>query len=399
MHENAPPGTQFLLELEHRTRTADRPHVFYLSNKLGGCLDCPYDAEPMAWLRHRLTRLLALGGAALLLTSCSIIEIDSPLTTFDPAGPNSQQIDNLFWLVFTIATVIFFLVMGALIVILVLFRDRGKKSTQEPKQLHGSPKLEVAWTVIPALILAAIAVPTVSGVFELTGCDTDSMKVDVIGHQWWFEYRYPDYEIETANVLVIPAGEETCLEMTSADVIHNYWVPALMGKRYLIPGQTTLLRMQADEPGEFWGQCAEFCGLSHALMRARVRVVDQTDFDQWVVDQQQPTLLPADGTPEWDGYQVYVNKGCVQCHTVRFDDGDASNIVPLDAFHGPDLTHFASRNVFAGASLPAYGETYEHSLADWLANPPYVKPGSFMPNLSLTAQEIADVSVWLKSNK
>jgi len=371
--------------------------------KLVGGSQSPYDADPMARLRHRLTlrltRFVALIGVALLFTSCSFIEVDSPLTTFDPSGPNADRIDSLFWLVFWIATAVFVLVMGALIVILVVFRDRDKDSIKEPKQLHGSAKLEVAWTVIPALILAAIAVPTTAAVFDLTGCDADSMRVDVTGHQWWFEYHYPDHDIDTANVLVMPVGQEVCLEMTSDDVIHNFWVPSLMGKRYLIPGQTTALRMEADETGEYWGHCAEFCGLSHSLMRARVQVVDQGQFDTWVGSQQTPATLPVEGEPEHDGYQIFVNKGCVQCHTVRFDDADASNIIAREAFNGPDLTHFASRDTFAGATLPEDGESYEVALTEWLADPPYKKPGSFMPNLALTSQEIASLIVWLESNK
>lgn len=352
-------------------------------------------------LRHlrRPRRILALLSTSLLLTSCSVIgNEDGPLSTFNPAGPNADRIDGLFWLVFWIATVIFVLVMGALVVVLVVFRDREGKD-KEPKQTHGNATLEVVWTVIPALILAAIAVPTVSAVFDLTGCEDDSMRVEVTGHQWWFEYHYPDYDIDTANVLVMPVGQEICAEMTSDDVLHNFWVPALHGKRYLIPGQTTELRLEADETGEFWGHCAEFCGLSHSLMRARVHVVEQGEFDSWVADQQEPAAFPAEGTPAGDGYQVFVNKGCVQCHTVRFDDDSKSNIVADEAFNGPDLTHFASRDVFAGAAFPAEGQSYEESLKAWLADPPNVKPGSFMPNLALTEQEIDDLMAWLENNK
>ena len=350
--------------------------------------------------RHRLTRLVALVGVSLLLASCSFIEIqDAPLTTFEPAGPGAERIDGLFWLVFWIATVIFFLVMGAIVVVLVLFRDKKGKENKEPKQVHGSPTLEVVWTVIPALILAAIAVPTVSAVFDLTGCETDSMRVEVVGHQWWFEFNYPDHNVDTANVMVIPAGEEVCAEMTSEDVLHNFWVPHLMGKRYLIPGQTTELRLEADEPGEYWGHCAEFCGLSHSLMRTRVVALERSEFDAWLEDQAEPAALPADGSPEEAGLQVFQNKGCVQCHTVRFDDAEASNIIDPDAFNGPDLTHFASRDTFAGATLPEDGESYEAALKRWLADPPNVKPGSFMPNLALTEQEIDDLMVWLESLK
>jgi cytochrome c oxidase subunit 2 len=354
----------------------------------------------MALIRRRALRLAVLVGSALLLSACAIIEVDdNPLTTFEPAGPFARQIDDLFWLVFWIAAIVFALVMLALFVIVFFFRERGEPDEKAPKQLHGSPKLEIVWTVIPALILAVIAVPTVSSVFDLTECGADAMEVEVIGHQWWFEYHYPEADIYTANVMVVPAGQEICAVMTSDDVLHNFWIPALNGKRYLVPGQTTELRLQADEEGEYWGHCAEFCGLSHSLMRARVQAVSQAEFDQWLEGQQAPASLPEEGDPEYEGYQVYLNKQCVQCHQVRFDDPDASILLAPEAFNGPELTHFASRHVFAGATMPEEGQTWEEGLKEWLADPPEVKPGSFMPDLALTEQEIDALIVWLESTE
>ncbi len=356
----------------------------------------PYDAEPMARSRQRLARLGALVGSALVLSACSLIEIDdAPMTIFDPKGPFSRRENDLFWPVFWIATGVFVLVEAAILVIVFLFRDR--EGAKEAKQLHGSPKLEVLWTVIPALILAGIAVPTTAAVFDLTECGSEAIQIDIIGHQWWFEYRYPDADVATANVMVIPAGQEVCAKMTSEDVIHNFWIPALNGKRYLIPGQTTELRLQADEPGEFWGQCAEFCGLSHSMMRARVQALPPAEYEAWLAAQAETTPLPTEGSAEYAGYQVYTAKGCVQCHTVRFDSNP--NIVPDDAFSGPELTHFASRDVFAGATLPEEGQTREEALHLWLKDPPNYKPGSYMPNLALTEQEINDLIIWLESNK
>lgn len=349
--------------------------------------------------RHRLARLSALVGVSLLLASCALIDSDSPLTTFEPAGPNAERIDNLFWLVFWIATVVFALVFGGLLVIVFFFRDRGKEGAREPRQTHGSTKLEVAWTVIPALILAVIAVPTIPAIFDLTECSEDAMEVEVIGHQWWFEYRYPDLGVTTANVLMMPVDQEVCALLTSDDVLHNFWVPALHGKRYLVPGQTTILPLEASETGEFWGHCAEFCGLSHSLMRTRVQVMEQAEFDLWAAAQLEPATLPAEGTPEYQGYEIYLSRQCIQCHTVRFDDESASNIVSPEGFYGPDLTHFGSRSVFAGAVLPQEGETREEALKRWLANPPIVKPGSFMPFLALTEQEIDALILWLESNE
>jgi cytochrome c oxidase subunit II len=350
----------------------------------------------MARSRQRLVRLGALVAAALALGACSLITSeDQPLTTFEPAGPFAETIDNLFWPVFWIAVAVFVLVQGAILVAVFLYRDRD--GSKEAKQLHGSPRLEIAWTVIPALILAGIAVPTTAAVFELTECDPDAIEVQVIGHQWWFEYHYPDAEITTANIMVIPAGQEVCAVMTSDDVLHNFWIPALNGKRYLVPGQTTELRLQADAPGEYWGHCAEFCGLSHSLMRARVQALEPAEYEAWLAAQQGGATLPVEGDPGYEGYQVYLNKQCIQCHTVRFEDESASNIVPPEAFNGPELTHFASRDVFAGAILPGEGQSHDAALKEWLADPPYIKPGSFMPDLALTEAEIDALIVWLDS--
>lgn len=358
-----------------------------------------YDPEPMVPIRRRLTRLAALVAAAFTLAGCALIEIDdAALTTFDPAGPNARRLDDLFWMVFWIAAAVFGLVAVGLIVMVVLFRDRGEGKSKDPKQLHGNAKLEVLWTVIPALVLAAIAVPTVSAVFELTGCDDNSMRVEVIGHQWWFEYHYPDYGFETANELVMPVDEEVCLEMTSEDVMHNFWVPALHGKRYLVPGQTTLLRFEADRTGVFQGHCAEFCGLSHSLMRAQVKVVPRAEFEAWATAQQAPAATPVEGTAAWEGLQLYRTR-CVQCHAMSFDQADLSVEIPRERFNGPDLTHFASRDTFAGAVLPEGAESRADALRRWLADPPNVKPGSFMPNLALTSQEIDSLIAFLESNR
>ena len=335
------------------------------------------------WWRARGAALAVL---ALALAGCVQ---NAPLDSLDPKGPFAERINGLFWPVFWVAVVIFVLVEGAILVAAVVFRDRPGRA--EPKQTHGSPRLEVVWTVIPALILAGIAVPTVSAVFDLTKCGSGAMSIEVIAHQWWFEYRYPEEGgVVTANVLVIPAGQEVCLSMTSEDVLHNFWVPNLNGKRYLIPGQTTTLRLQADEPGEFWGHCAEFCGLSHSLMRARVEAVPTAEFDAWIDAQRQPAPVPAEGTAAAVGLAVFEARACTQCHFIS-GTNDVAN--PF----GPNLTHFASRHVFAGATLPEQDEDRRDALKRWIANPPEVKPGSFMPDLGLTEQEIEDVIAYLET--
>ena len=356
---------------------------------------------------------MGLVAVALVLSACQFIDPaveDAPLNSLDPEGPFARTIDNLFWPVFWIAAGIFAVVQIGILVAAIVFRDRpGRK---EPKQIHGNAKLEVLWTVIPALILAAIAVPTVQTVFDLTECSPDAMRVEVIGHQWWFEYQYSGLEgmpegetIDTANVMVIPAGEEVCAVLTSADVIHNFWVPKLNGKRYLVPGQETVLRLQADDPGTYAGHCAEFCGLSHSLMRAEVEAVPRPEFEAWLQDELEPAEVPEEGTPEWEGLQVFLGGQCIQCHTVEFEENDqnvSSSIVGDEGFHGPNLTHFSSeyRDVFAGAILPEQGEDYAAALERWLAEAPSIKPGSFMPDgqtLGLTQTEIDSLVAWLTS--
>ncbi len=298
----------------------------------------------------------------------------------------AQRIDDLFWLVFWIAVGVFVVVQGGLLVILVLFRDR--RARREPRQIHGNNKLEVLWTAIPALILAGIAVPTVQAVFDLTERPDDGLQVEVIGHQWWFEYVYPDYGITTANTLVIPTGTAIDLTLVSEDVLHNFWVPQLAGKRYLVPGQETFLVLEADEPGEYWGQCAEYCGLSHALMRARVVALDQEGFDAWVAEQQRAAVEPAPGSLEEEGKNTFLNAGCTRCHVIGGVWEEVSRQPPA-----PDLTHFASRSMFAGASF----ERTPELLRSWLANPPAMKDGSFMPNLGLNDDEITALIAYLES--
>ena len=175
--------------------------------------------------------------------------------------------------------------------------------------------------------------------------------------------------------------------MTSDDVIHNYWIPKLNGKRYLVPGQDTLLLLEATDPGEYWGHCAEFCGLSHALMRARVEAMTMDDFEAWAAEQEQPAEAPVAASLEEEGLAIFTGSQCATCHNV-------DELSPLANPVGPDLTHFASRSAFAGAvlELDEPGE-----LERWLENPPEIKPGSFMPDLDLTQAEIDALAAWLRS--
>ncbi len=345
--------------------------------------------------RFSLPRRILPAALIFVLSACSRVE--QPLNSLDPQGPIAERIDTLFWVVFWIAAAIFVVVQGGILVSILLFRDRKGRS-EDPKQTHGNAKLEIVWTAIPTLILAGIAVPTFQTVFDLADCPSDAMEINIVGHQWWFEYQYPDYDITTANVMVIPADTEICAKMTSADVIHNFWIPKLNGKRYLVPGQETELRLRADEPGEFWGHCAEFCGLSHAKMRARVEAMSPSDFDAWVANQQTDQVILDDNSLAAQGQQVFLNGACTGCHNLNgVNEINTSEL----AIYGPDLTHFASRNVFAGATLPdgldPSDAEYEAGLRRWLADPPAWKPGSFMGNQNLTAEDIDALIAYLRT--
>jgi cytochrome c oxidase subunit 2 len=333
----------------------------------------------------RLWRYAPLTVLMLLLSGCIK---DAPLDSLNPAGPVAEKIDGLWWMVFWIAAAVFVLVQGGILVIAFMFRDRPGR--REPKQIHGNNKLEVLWTAIPALILAGIAVPTVQTIFELTDRPANALTIEVIGHQWWFEYVYPDQNITTANTLVIPAGVPVELQLTSEDVLHNFWVPQLAGKRYLVTGQETFLNLEADEPGEYWGQCAEFCGLSHALMRARVVALDEAGFEQWVAGQQQPAVEPPANSLAQQGRETFLSAGCTRCHIIEGVWEEVARQPPA-----PNLTHLASRTMFAGASF----EFNEANLRTWLANPAAMKDGTFMPNLSLNDDEITALVAYLETLK
>ena len=186
----------------------------------------------------------------------------------------------------------FVLVEGALLY--AIFRFRGKPDDPEPRQVHGNTTIEIVWTVIPALILAAIAVPTVRGIFETSAIPAgDALKVEVVGHQWWWEFRYPDLGITTANEVHIPVGQTVSFRMGTADVVHSFWPPRFAGKRDVFPNRETRLWFKAEQAGEYPGQCAEFCGIQHGRMAFRVRAQTPEEFQAWVAHMQTLAAKPA----------------------------------------------------------------------------------------------------------
>ena len=328
------------------------------------------------------TRFSALvGSLALLGTACGREEL--PQNTLDPQGPVARKLDDLVDPVFLIAGFIFVLVNLLVLVAVIKFRRRSEDDS--PKQVHGNSKLELGWTIAPAVILAAVGILTLGVIFELDEkpAAAESLQVKVVGHQFWWEYEYPDHGITTANELHIPTGKKVALDLESVDVVHSFWPPKLAGLLDVVPGRTNHMVIEADEPGVYDGQCAEFCGLSHANMYLKVVAHTPDDFDAWVAAN---TTAPRDVTTLTGdaaaGAALFRSKGCASCHTVAgYSAGEL----------GPDLTHLQQRDVFAGAMF----EMDDRNLRTWLRDPPGEKPGSKMPNLELTEDEITQLIAYL----
>lgn len=335
--------------------------------------------------RSRWSVPAAVSTLTFLLAACVQ---NAPQDALKPEGPIARQIDGLFKPVFWIAAVIFVIVEGALVSL--AWRFRAKRGAEEtPPQLHGHQKLEIAWTLAPALLLAGIAVPTVITIWDLAEepKGADVVNVQVVGHQWWWEYNYTDLGVTAANELHIPTGKTVRLQLESADVIHSFWVPKLAGKQDLVPGRKNFMNLEADTPGTYFGQCAEFCSLSHANMRLRVIAESPAAFDGWVAGQKADAVLPTAGQAQ-AGMQEFLSNVCIQCHSIRGTKASFGKV-------GPDLTHFMSRGTFGGAT---YDNTPEN-LRNWLRDPQAAKPGNKMVIPKLTEEQIAKLVAFLRSLK
>lgn len=335
---------------------------------------------------RRLPTLVAAVAFALLAGACAQ---NAPLDTLQPAGPIARQIDSLWDIVFAAAVIVFVIVEGLIVFAIFRFRHR-KGDTTEPKQTHGNTRLEIGWTIAPAVLLLVLAFPTVATIFALARERPNSLHVDVSGHQWWWRYDYPEEKVVTANELHIPTGRPIRLALHSGDIIHSFWVPKLGGKQDVVPGRVNHVTIQADRPGEYQGTCAEYCGLSHANMRLKVFAHTPEDFERWVEAQLEDAARPRRGLAR-EGERIFQAKQCVTCHTIRFDGSKATGTT------GPELTHFAARSTFAGA---IFERTDEH-LAAWLRDAPAQKPGSKMPagisEMGLTERDIEALVAYLQS--
>lgn len=342
-------------------------------------------------------RRLALLLPLVVMTACAK---DAPQDFLEPEGTFARKIDTLQKPVFLIAIIVFVFVFALIAVAIVRFRERpGDDPDELPAQMHGNTKLEIGWTILPALALAAISAFTLPVIFELEDKPDEYLAVDVWGQKYWWGYEYPgegneqygidDAGIRTANELHIPVDVPVYLTLRSTDVIHSFWAPKLNGKRDVVPGRTHHWKLQADHPGVYSGQCAEFCGTSHAFMRLKVVAHDADGWAAWT-EQMQAPLETATGLAA-EGFELFAQKGCAGCHQV---DGDYEEVAE-DAPSAPNLTKLFTRDCFAGC---IYDLTDRNELEAWLRDPQR-KAGSLMVVGELTEDEIDRLYAYLETLK
>lgn len=319
----------------------------------------------------------------LLLITCVIAGCGGAPAIFDAAGQAAREINRLWWLLFGLGTAVYLAVMGYLL--LALYRRPPALAEGNPG--WGGNTRTVIWggIVLPALILLIVYGFTVRTLWSLSARAADAaVTIEVIGHQWWWEVHYPEQSLITANEITIPVGQPVRINLTSADVIHSFWVPQLHGKLDLIPGRTNTFWLEAERTGEYWGLCAEFCGTQHAKMRFLVVAVAPAEFAAWLAAQQTPPPPPTSALAQ-QGEQLFMARACAQCHAIAG--------TPANGRLGPDLTHLASRRTLAAGVL----DNTVGNLGGWLIDPQHLKSGNLMPASLLTADELQAMLAYLQT--
>jgi len=290
---------------------------------------------------------------------------------FKPHSTNAESLYHLSHFVLAITGVIFAVVFSLLAYVMVKFRNRPTDVGREPTPVYGSTQIELAWTVIPIVIVVVLFLATARVIHAIqdSGRPANALEVTAIGHQFWWEFRYPKLGVVTANELHIPVSTPTYLKLLSADTDHSFWVPQLGGKTDLIPNRINEMWIAPQQTGIFLGQCAQYCGTQHAKMLLRVSVESPEDFDKWVRAQKQPAIQ--DET-EAAGRHIFESTSCVNCHAVAGTNATGR--------FGPDLTHFMSRATIAAGGA----ENIKENLRLWIQNPDAIKPGSLMPAMKLS---------------
>jgi cytochrome c oxidase subunit 2 len=339
---------------------------------------------------YALLLLLSSTGHAAWAAPTDKVVYQTP-SIFEPHSGPAQTIYHLSLFVMQVTGAIFVVVASLLVYVIVRYRQRDPNDDSEPPQIYGSTQIELAWTVIPILIVFVLFLTTARILFAIQDqkMPPAAIEADVVGHQFWWEFHYPKYGFTTANELHVPLSTEqvpmtTSLNLLSADVDHSFWVPELFGKIDSIPNKVNHMWFNPDKTGLYLGQCAQFCGVEHAKMLLRVYVQTPEDFAAWVKNQQQPGVQdPAVA----EGRQVFESQACISCHVVR---GTAAN-----GRFGPDLTHFGSRDTLASGAA----DNTPANLKLWIQDPDYVKPGSLMPAMQLSSDQIDKIVAYLETLK
>jgi len=326
--------------------------------------------------------------------SSTVALADGPWTN-DPQGPQARAIADLYWIMFVAAVVVLAIVDGGIIYAGIKFRERPGHVA---KQFHGQNFLELSWTVIPTIMVVSFSVLSwqkLDFINNTRGGDV-GMVVQAQGSQWTWTFGYPHEDrfklldgsyLKVGEELHIPVGMKVRVELSAKDVIHSFWVPSVGGKKDAVPGRATELWIQADKAGTFKGQCLEFCGDGHADMLITLVAHPQSDYAAWAVEAVKEANRAIDPATT-KGRETFLSLACVGCHTVK---GTAAS-----GKIGPELTHVASKKSIAGGVLSPVNE---ENLTKWIKNPPAVKPGTQMPNLNLSDEQIHDIVQWLLTLK
>lgn len=362
--------------------------------------------------KHWMILVTGLLVSSILLAACG----ENSPSILNTSGPVAESESGVFWLILIIATVVFVGVEGVLIYSVIRFRERP--GMPNPRQIHGSLRIEMIWTILPAIILFVVLAITIRGLFDVASPPANAgktLEVEATGHQWWWEFYYPEYNVTTADSLVIPANTIIHVKLYSNNVIHSFWVPQLTGKTDVVPGHANdkWFKANPDTVGKtFLGLCAEFCGTQHANMKFNVVVDDNPGFQSWVSTQQQAAAVPASGSLAFQGQQVFKSAGCTGCHGIvgvdlqkEADPSQACDNPGTACLVGPNLTHFGSRSMIAGGVLENNidqcqpGNLQNCNLAKWLADPQGIKPGNDMQIGQLTPTQINQLVAYLESLK
>lgn len=329
-----------------------------------------------------------LGVVAVLLSGCSLVP-SNPQTTLDPHSDVAQKIQDLFAFTVWLAVAIGVIIEIGLMLAIFRFRRRPGQAVGAPEGRHGSTRIEIIWTILPALVLVVLAVLTVPLIFSTAeAAPKNAVQIDVTGHQWWWEYDYKQYGFKTANELHLPVGRPVTFNMKSDDVIHSFWIPGLDGKRDVLPNHYNNLWFTPQKVGVYPGQCGEFCGPSHSFMYLKAFVDTPAQFDAWAKSHQHPAGVAANASAQIrHGAVVFAQGACAGCHTISGTVAQG-NI-------GPNLTNLGSRTYLSAQLLP----NTPQNLAAWIRNSSDFKPGSHMPPQNLSKQDLADVVAYLESLK